>query len=114
MADTYECDYCGERSLYILEWYGFSQYGEFPLVELEFGSCGRFEHMVEILRSDSNKYAQIDGITDAKTGGVEHPELTDLVNGAYWLVGRDDGIYRIGQKIIDRELTPNQLLLFSE
>lgn len=109
------CDLCGERSKYILEWYGVNQHGKNPLVVHEVSSCPNFEHIVEIMNSNSNKFGTpLDGIVDSETLDVEHPILTDLVNEAYQLTEKDEELYQRAQELIYREFTPNQLLLFSE
>ncbi len=107
-----KCAFCGEKSFYVLEWYGLNQYEKKPLVVQNFGSCTNFDHIVKIVKSNFlNAFEDIDGIVDYKTLQKEHKRLAEIVNLAYHI--DDDFIYLLGQELIYRDLSKNQKLLFS-
>ena len=66
-------DKCKKPAKYTLEWYGYNQHGEDPLVVEEVDVCEDFEHIIAASYSDN--LGELNGIVDYETKDEEQQEL---------------------------------------
>ena len=80
MIDESQCyiPSCDNKPIYLIEWYGFNQHGENPLVVDERAVCTEFEHIV--LSSFHDRFGgNPDGIVLISDYEQEHPDLVQQV-----------------------------------
>ena len=70
--DKCEVNGCKSKPVYVLEWYGYNQFGKDPEVVQEIYVCKNFQHMIRLGEDDGpdgiNEYERIpEGIVFADT-----------------------------------------------
>jgi len=66
---------CQNIAVYAVEWHGYNQNGEAPLVVYENLSCGRIKHLLEAAANNSSLGEAPNCISDYDTPEMDYPKL---------------------------------------